>query len=376
MIVKLSPFVLLVLVIVGCQSQSLSTAHMAAIPDYVVDAARSGVTRSPSTLDDTFETNYESLKAVMGKPGSKAPPPTESDEVMTLLKTDLVQGVVDEVHNVRTKGARSTDPLTVSDQEVKAFRESLTRSRKTLLADVSRGKGTTKKLDRILVAYFTAYANGEFIDRNGTDVAKPSVNGGVNNEAITGLVTVFWEALFDFWTDVPVLAEADPKETYSEANVKYVPASQPSTPEDAATTKLYNKFYTKSFEDIYLTDGNKIPTALKLKAARLERLVAQGKKGIDDLEAKAIKSGSNLAGKKASALAAGLFGFIGKINIGFVFMPGFSVGDDKTLMEIVKVTAEVATRRGTQAVLYKVCEDNNLRTPELDRVVNASSQLP
>jgi hypothetical protein len=58
-----------------------------------------------------------------------------------------------------------------------------------------------------------------------------------------------------------------------------------------------------------------------------------------------------------------------------VLIPGFSVGDDKTLLEIVKTSAEVSTRRGTQAALYKVLKDG-VRSPDVDRAVQALNQNP
>lgn len=61
--------------------------------------------------------------------------------------------------------------------------------------------------------------------------------------------------------------------------------------------------------------------------------------------------------------------------MGFVLIPGFSVGDDKTLMEVVKTSAEVGTRRGTQAALYKVFQES-VRSTETDRVAQAMNQTP
>lgn len=355
---SLSIISVLMLTTVGCQV--VSTADLVSIPDFVTQASKGGA-RGPA--DPAFEAKYQSIKAAAAAGGStKAAPASDSPDVRLLLSTDVVQGVVDEVYNVRTIGARAPAPIRLPDSKVRAFRNALSQTRDTLLDDVARGKAGSKQLDRILLAYFKAYASGDFVDRNGTEIAKPSVNGGINNEAITGLATVFWEALFDFWTDVPVFVEQDKKEVIK---ISY------NGPAEGVVTQVF----TRSLVDVFVTDENRKPTALALGVARTERLVAAGAPGIDDLKAKAIKAGSNWAGKKANALAAGIFGFLGKINVGFVLIPGFSVGDDKTLLEVVKTSAEVGTRRGTQAALYNVLKDA-VRSPEVDRVVQALNQNP
>jgi hypothetical protein len=340
----------------GCQT--VTTADLVSIPDFVTEASK-GTTRA---ADRGFDERYQSIKAAAGKGNTRAAPASDSPNVLALLSTDVVQGVVDEVYSVRTRGARAPAPVRIGDSNLRAFRAALTQTRATLLDDVARGKAGAKKLDRILLAYFKAYASGEFVDRNGTEIAKPSVNGGINNEAITGLVAVFWEGLFDYWTDVPVFVEAEKKEVIKTSY---------RGPDEGEVTPIY----TRKMVDVYVTDDHREPTAFALRVATTQPLVANGTSGITELEAKAIKAGSNWAGKKANALSAGIFGFLGKINIGFVLLPGFSVGDDKTLMEIVKTSAEVGTRRGTQAALYKVFQEQ-VRSPEVDRVVQAFGQNP
>jgi hypothetical protein len=347
---------ILALLVGGCQA--VTTADLVSIPDFVADASKGG-TRA---ADAGFDARYQSIKAAAGKGDTRAAPASDSPNVLALLGTDMVQGIVDEVYSVRTRGARAPGPVRIPDSKVRQFRAALSQTRNTLLDDVARGKAGSKKLDRILLAYFKAFASGEFVDRNGTEIAKPSVNGGINNEAITGLTTVFWEALFDFWTDIPVFVEEAKKEVIKTSY---------RGPDEGEVTQVF----TRKMVDVYVTDEHREPTALTLNVAMTERLVAAGQPGIDEPKAKAIKAGSNWAGKKANALAAGIFGFLGKINIGFVLIPGFSVGDDKTLIEIVKTSAEVSTRRGTQAALYKVLKED-VRSPELDRVVQSLNAKP
>ena len=375
-------------IVSGCQQ--VATSNLTAIPDFVRDAVREGGggTRAAS---GKFEDGYQALRAAAGKSATRAAPASDSPAVLAILRTDVVQGVVDEVYQARTGGAPSATSVRLPEGKFREFRDLLSDTRATLMDDVARGKAGEKKLDRILIAYLREYAAGEFVDRNGTEIAKPSLNGGINNEAITGLATVFWEALFDFWTDVPVFVEREQEEEFK-ASYRAPKANEvrpvftrvvEAGKEDKIVTEYQEVkpdertvFYTRSVHDVYVTDDGRVPTAVKLKVAGTERLVDAGQTGITAGEAKFIKSASNLAGKQANSLAAGIFGFLGKINVGFVLVGGFSVGDDKTLLEIVKVSAEVATRRGTQAAIYAVLKEGVTRSPEFDRLVTFAGTQP
>lgn len=374
--VGMAAFVMLFMSLTGCHE--VTTADLVSIPDFVVDSASrsapaGGAGAGVRAADTGFETRYQSIKAAAaGNTGNTraagaaaataVAPASDSPHVLALLRTDVVQGVVDEVYTVRSVGTRAPAPLKLGHTKIREFRDALSKTRDTLLDDAATGKAGTKKLDRILLAYFKAYASGDFVDRNGTEIAKPSVNGGINNEAITGLATVFWEGLFDYWTDVPVFVEAKKQEVIT---VSY------NGPDDGVVTPVY----TRKHVDVYVTDDHRQPTALALGIATTQPLVANGTTGITELEAKAIRAGSNWAGKRANAWSAGVFGFLGKVNIGFGLIPGFSVGDDKTLMEVVKTSAEVGTRRGTQAALYKIFQES-VRSPEADRAVQVLDQVP
>jgi hypothetical protein len=57
----------------------------------------------------------------------------------------------------------------------------------------------------VLLEYLRAYGNGEFVARDGTNISKPSLSGGVSDDDIQGLVLVFFEALYDCLYDMPVL---------------------------------------------------------------------------------------------------------------------------------------------------------------------------
>lgn len=261
--VSLVLIAILAMTLAGCQA--ITTADMVSIPDFVTDASRAASatagTRSAAaaTAAADFDAKYQSIKAAAGKAdttrATRAAPASDSPHVIALLSTDVVQGVVDEVYSVRAKGVRSPAPLKLGDSKIRKFRTALAQTRATLLDDVAQGKAGGKKLDRILLAYFKAFASGEFVDRNGTEIAKPSVNGGINNEAITGLATVFWEGLFDYWTDVPVFVEAEKKE---------VIRTSYRGPAEGEVTPVY----TRKMVDVYVTDEHREPTAVTLKVAR------------------------------------------------------------------------------------------------------------
>ena len=200
--VRLVLMTILAMTLAGCQA--VTTADMVSIPDFVTDASKAasatGGTRAAAApaaaaAAAAFDAKYQSIKAAAGKAdttrAARAAPASDSPHVIALLSTDVVQGVVDEVYSVRAKGVRAPAPLKLGDSKIREFRNALAQTRATLLDDVARGKAGGKQLDRILLAYFKAFASGEFVDRNGTEIAKPSVNGGINNEAITGLATIF-----------------------------------------------------------------------------------------------------------------------------------------------------------------------------------------
>ena len=69
------------------------------------------------------------------------------------------------------------------------------RSRVRIKNFVSTGK---INFEGLVWAYFTAYYEGNFVDRIGGKLSKPSIGMKIPNETITSAVTVGIEALYDY----------------------------------------------------------------------------------------------------------------------------------------------------------------------------------
>src|SRR4051812_43080656 len=93
---------MLALFATGCQT--VTTADLVSIPDYAVEGSRATLAAGTRSADAEFESRYQAIKAAAGKGDGRATPASDSPHAMSLLATDVVQGVVDEVHSVRSKG--------------------------------------------------------------------------------------------------------------------------------------------------------------------------------------------------------------------------------------------------------------------------------
>src|SRR5262249_25022553 len=51
---------------------------------------------------------------------------------------------------------------------------------------------------KLLLAYMTAYYNGQFVDRNGGTYSKPQLGASIPDETVTAVVSIFLEALYDY----------------------------------------------------------------------------------------------------------------------------------------------------------------------------------
>jgi hypothetical protein len=321
----------LAMVLTGCVS--IKPDDLVGIPNFAREETKNKDTKALGE----FATKYQQFKSVAKDAKAEETDLSAFPAVNALVRTRVAQTVVDAVYSARageTKdGASPWSRLSgnLSDEDFKKFHSALSKARQSLLNDAAT-KGASKTFDKMLVQYYIDYANGEFIDRTGADIGGFSVDGGLSNETITAIAAVFWEAVFDYWGDMPVFKDGGK----------------------------------------YFTDKNKEPTAIAEGYATVEDLVVAPAQGIDKKRAKIIRGASNFAGKQASAQVAAAFGFIGKINVGFVLMPGFSVGDSKTLMELVKVSAERATRRGTEIAVYKAFKNQQTKMgQDANRIVAA-----
>ncbi len=350
----------------GCAS--LLTSDLADIPDFARAKFADSKDRSNSNDGpnfEAFENRYRDIKAV-ATPRSKDVPLSDSPSVLSALKTHVVQTLVDEMYNSSTtKGKVGPHRVTLSASDVSEFHKAIKAMNSGLISEAGT-KANAKKLDLMLVAYFKAYAAGNFVDRFGTQSTQPSLNGGIDDAAITGLVSVFWEALLDYWTDVPVFGvtkAATSSNSYA-PHYKVDPINSTQYSVDYYTLTVN----TTPASALYVTgDKNLEPTALLCGYAQYKECDATMPKE----KWEAANRVSKLCGQGANAGASLVFGSLGKINIGFIVMPGISVGDNKTLLQIVETTADVLTRRGVQLGIYAALSNNTSAKdgPDVDRIL-------
>jgi hypothetical protein len=164
-----------------------------------------------------------------------------------------------------------------------------------------------------LIAYYSDTENG-FVNREGAIFKRPEIKNSIGNDVITAVVAISMEGLFDGLLSTPV----------------YI---------DGA-----NRYQT--------SEGHE-PSAHRYTYAALETIVAEGEKGIDERELKAIRYLSGLAGDKSKTLAGAAFRAFGGLEISLVIGGKFSFGDNDTLAKILDTTFEVASKRIVEAGAYK-----------------------
>lgn len=237
-----------------------------------------------------------------------------------------------EVYQKATQAMPSSVPLSNGDFE--AFSKKLAKFAFDPIIETNNGfdqldfKTTSASKTEFLihlVAYYSAYYNGNFVDRFGNKFNKPTFSGSINDTDISDAVAVFVELLADEVTQTPVWTD----------NNHYYPAG--STDEPTA-----------------LSSGLVTPTALVSTSSEC---------GINLLKAQAIYYIGNAASTKASSLGGLVTGGFGGFEVGLGFLGKFSVGDNQTLQEIIKtILAHTAARAAEQAsytVLSRVSYDQN-----------------
>jgi len=179
--------------------------------------------------------------------------------------------------------------------------------------------------------YFDAYVQGEYRADTGALIAKPKFNNGIGNETIGSAETVLLELFADWLLPTPVF-------------------------KDAATHK-------------YITLENKEPTAVTAKV-----------RGAIDTDAKftvkkikGMQCAAGLAGEGGLALGGLVVKSFGGTNLGVTLGLGalgkYSFGDNNTVSKVGETLFEVAFRRGTEHLVYRI-----LRNPPAGSKAATGSQ--
>jgi hypothetical protein len=195
----------------------------------------------------------------------------------------------------------------------------------------------------LLIEYFSAYFEGEFVDRFGTMLPKPTLSRSINNQFIAGAIAVLMEYILDAALDTPVWTDAA------------------------------GKFYPGAFD--------KQPTVLKLNRAKTASLLTDDQTqqcGITKLKSQAINYLSQQAGNRAALLSGMVGESFGGFEVGLGFLGKFSLGDNQTLQTVVKTTLSVAAMRlaehGSYEILREIGHDKNDKLIKLlEYVLNKKS---
>lgn len=188
-----------------------------------------------------------------------------------------------------------------------------------------------KELADAFKDYYRAYLKGKFVTRTGKTLAKAEIKNGIGNDALTGALTVFLEALHDFYLKTPVL-------------VAEAAAENKAAPADG---KAPGKVYYPGVND-------KKPTGAELGYVDLVSVATDSRAcGVTKREAEAIAFLSGLAGEKSAILSGLAIEAFGGLEFSFVVGGHFSVGDNKTLAELVKAFFESLSRRVAERGAYE-----------------------
>jgi hypothetical protein len=281
-----------------------------------------------------------------------------------LVRSEVVQGVVERVHSALT--SQTPSDIDISIAELNNFGRLLSANKGELLKELTNDtagvrrlyveaatkSGSNRDFSHVLLEYFKAYGSGKFVDRFGNNISKPSLStSGITDDDIQGLATVFFEAMFDCWfADVPIFYSVKSTE-----NIIYLPPPNPAY--DAGKTEDVTVAYERTYVPAYITNGGEVPSAVTVGFAMVNR-VDLDKVDITEKEAKWIQQISTISGKQSRSLIGLGLGFLSNINFSVVIGADFAIGDNNTLMHLAQTITEISSRRMAEYATWKVLSSN------------------
>jgi hypothetical protein len=216
---------------------------------------------------------------------------------------------------------------------------------------------TAQPFSTILIGYMREYFDGQFVNRFGTAAAKPGSSGtGISDAAVSGVATVFFEALFDYLERTPIPADVD-----------WDPAS--------GTAPTPKQLWGSPLKGGAGGGASPLPTALAAMkqssddksiygTVRLIKVYDPTQSsppppgcGITASEARAIVTLSSYFGQRMVVWNGALAEFFSTINVGLFAGTSFAVGDNKTLVDVFKAIVEVIGRRSAEQLLFHIFYD-------------------
>jgi hypothetical protein len=178
-------------------------------------------------------------------------------------------------------------------------------------------------LDTTFVQYLDAYYKGQFVDRMGTTVDKPTISSTIPDSEMAAAETVLLEVLIDSIDPTPVMGNADSVDS----NTVFYPGGSKSQPTAYTVNKsIYLKIPTPS--------GDPYPCGITTTNVWVLRDVANG------------------ASEQAAAVGGLVANTPGGIGISLGVFGKISIGDNQTLSVLVKTAASRVALRAALASSY------------------------
>ncbi len=195
------------------------------------------------------------------------------------------------------------------------------------------------------VFYESKYANGEYVNRFGTKLAKPDVAKSLGTSTIVSGLLVFWESIADqiFENTHAWKKPAAAAGIAAAAGEAYYPGASTAKPT-----------FVEYFE---FKEGQK-PAGTPPSPPVVKDMIADAdaftKDGMTLLKAEAITYLSSKAGTWAGDRSSVVVGFFGGGNLGLpVALGKFSIGDNETLKKMIEGTVGYIAQRATFEVAYR-----------------------
>jgi hypothetical protein len=303
--------------LLGCSSADLSKDLVTLDKDYFGREIRSSEDKSLDRLHNA----YMQVKKIRSKgDGIAEDRGANQDPLPKFLADDpMVSKVVSAAYESLSGRQMKTTKVTKEDAErlIRTVGMNLgAHGNNEQRTEQGEGNEVFRIIQRYLLWYYCDDVNG-FVDREGTVYKTPEFKGSVGNDAITAVIGIVIEGVFDGLLDVPVYIEGEGE----------------------------NK--------TFLTKDGREPSVHRLKHVDEETIVADGQNGIDVYELRAIRYLSSLAADQSRLASGAAYRMLGGMEIGFVVGADFSFGDNETLAKVIDTTFEVSSKRMVEWAAYR-----------------------
>lgn len=242
----------------------------------------------------------------------------------------------------------------VSAKDVKTFAKELARTNLALLQDRKNDSDpeSAKRLQRLrafhsrqprvsieafLVEYYTAYYNGNFVDRVGGKLSRPSIGLKLTNELIAGALHVGLEAISD-WVIVAC------------PNIKAPVVWSHAKPEVEWHTADGNRpTLVRITQKLQMLDPDADPPTAYPRV--VETLKDPGTAGITKAKLDAVRLAAGYASDVAGFVSDLVLRTIGAVELGFIVLGKLSIGDNDTFSKLVQTGFDWLFQRGTEIVM-------------------------